>query len=83
MPEYGLYVGYLGLLLSARFARIIAHQYNPYSDHFLALCGHILLQIQCFCLISRNKASHARRCVVRRRFEMRWKVLTLAHPTVG
>ena len=47
------------------------------------LCGPILLQIQWFRLVFRNKAPYALRCVVQRRFEVRWKVPTLAHPAVG
>ena len=36
-----------------------------------------------FAPISRKKKSHALRCIVWRSFEVRWKVLNLAHPTVG
>ena len=39
---------------------------NPYSDNFLGLCGHILLQIQCFCFVFRNKVPQTLSCVVLR-----------------
>ena len=39
-------------------------------------CGH-------FAPIFRKIISYARRCIVRRWFEVRWEVLTLAHRTVG
>ena len=58
-------------------------RYNPYSGHFLGLCGHILLQFQRFCWVFRNKVLQALRCVERRRFEVRLKVPILAQGMVA
>ena len=34
--------------------------YKPYSDRFLGLCDHVLMQILCFYFVFKNKVPHAR-----------------------
>ena len=58
-------------------------RYNPYSGHYFGLCGHILLQIKFFWFIFRKKTSQTLRCAVLQQFEVRCKVLILAHRIVG